>query len=165
MNSQISCRDGYVLKREEISRELVCRRGGSWDKNLPVCSSTRTFIICPKDAKYSLPDASSTIWININIVSSGEFTTSHTPTRKNGQKIEYLFGEGIHKLKFSTQSKITAEIESCSYTVTISDTTPPRAINCPNQVIRHKDLSRNIEIDPKFTDNTGIENRDNDFNN
>ena len=88
------------------------------------------------------------MWVYLNVVASGEISTSHTPARLTGRKTEYQFGHGISSIEFSTQNKFTGEVKSCTVYVTIDDNTPPIAKNCPKGVIRHTDLTRQITIAP-----------------
>lgn len=97
------------------------------------------------------------MWLYLNVIASGDISTSHTPARRTGHKTEYQFGLGISSIEFSTQNKFTGEVKECTVYVTVDDDTPPLAKNCPKGVIRHTDLDRQISIDPMFSDNTGIE--------
>ena len=154
----------------------------------------RSFWSCK--SKKSLPSDSSSIWLYLDVIASGEISTSHTPARKIGKHNEYQFSLGITEIEFSTQNKITGEIQSCSLFVTVEDNTPPVAKSCPKGnfqkdlkknhhgklsekkitnyyliiffiiskirwrflgIIRHTDPSARIKIDPRFSDNTGIE--------
>ena len=94
---------------------------------------TSPFIFCPPDVVKDLPADSATTYIRIpqpkTNVNWYEFVKA---TPDWAKKLEAELGLGKTLVTFEAMSPISEESASCSFTIHVKDTVPPRVYNCPN---------------------------------
>lgn len=93
---------------------------------------TSPFIFCPPDVVKDLPSDSATTYIRIpqpkTNVNWYEFVKA---TPDWAKQLEAEMGLGKTLVTFQAMSPISEDSASCSFTIHVRDTVPPRVYNCP----------------------------------
>ncbi|XP_059084978.1 fibrillin-2-like [Tigriopus californicus] len=144
------------------SSEVVGSQESYEDKgNLSPTSYTEPYVYCPPDIVRDLPADSATIYVRIpqpkTNVNWYDFVKA---TPKWAKSLEGQLGLGKTLITFQALSPITEESASCSFTVYVKDTVPPRVYNCPNDFNVYLDEGQEKRQvfweEPIFADNVKI---------
>eukprot|EP00095_Tigriopus_kingsejongensis_P010187 maker-scaffold105_size367834-snap-gene-2.37 protein:Tk10187 transcript:maker-scaffold105_size367834-snap-gene-2.37-mRNA-1 annotation:"hypothetical protein DAPPUDRAFT_303147" len=124
-------------------------------------SYTQPYIYCPPDISRDLPSDSATLYVRIpqpkTNVNWYDFVKSTPDWAKN---LEGQLPLGKTLITFQALSPVTDESTSCSFTVHVKDTVPPRVYNCPNDFNVYLDEGQTKRQvfweEPIFADNVKI---------
>lgn len=156
---KFSCPPGFKLVGSKISR---CRRNKEWkyqggppkcieiERNIippPILVTTQAsvvplltptsysqpYIYCPPDVTKDLPVDSASILVRIPQPKTNvDWNTNVRATPDWAKDLEATLPLGKTLVTFQAMSPVTNEATSCSFTIHIKDTVPPRVYNCPN---------------------------------
>ncbi len=164
---EFRCDPGYTLENAPSSTRCTYHRTwkGLSEQESPKCSPDfpKPFIICPPNITKALPGRASSIYVMFPQPKTNVDWFRYVDSEPAWAKqLEGEMRRGKHVITFRANSPIgSVAAASCSMTVHVKDTEPPRVRHCPKSFAEYLtpgQQSRSISWrEPVFHDNVGIQ--------